>query len=515
MTLEVVGAVGVLAVAGALPTLAVVGLRPVSLPLMPLAGSSIAAAAATCCLALAGDLWQWFLALGGLAAALSLGYWRLRPDERPWRRTRGWSLPTVAGALVVLAAVVWALRGLATPDVGFDARVLWVVRGAWFLQGHDHARAVLSDPAYRFAEPAFPPLLGAASAVGWVVDRLPTGTAGSFRLGQVVIGVLSGCGLLALGIGVVELSGPPEGRRAGAGGGRPPRSASAACAPIVAALVAALLCVAAAGSAGRFLTNGFADAPWVFAAAFAVVFGLVLPLDRSSVAVAAIGIAVAGQSKLEGTATAAVVVVLVTVRILSERTGPGRWRPRRANVLVGGLAGLLALAFWPVLTRLLHADQNTDTLGSRHGSVPFRLDVTAHALAGRLHLVGVAALVAVAGAVFLRRARRRRGTGNDAFLWIVVAGNLAVVGGTYVLGTTDIHLWLGVSVDRVVLCAIVLALVDLSVWTLVALRVLWPAVPATPPGCPAVPAETTAPPFSAGGPAPLDATSRGVLHQPP
>jgi len=481
MTADVVRTVVVLSLAGVLPSVALAGVRPVALAVTPLSGAAIAALASTCCLAIAGDLWEWFVVLAALAATAVLAVWALRPGSRPWTRDAGaWSWPVLGGMAVVIAVVVWSLRGLSASDVGFDARMLWVLRGAWFVHGHGVARGVLSNVSYQFAEPSFPPLIGSAAGIGWVVNGMEVGSAASFRLGQIVVGVLNGCALVTLGTAMLRVSTSATRRP-----GRVPDWVAG----VAAAVVAALLCTAAAGSAGRYLTNGFADAPWVFAAAFAVVFGLFLPVSPSNLGVAAVGVAVAGQIKLEGTATAGAVVVLLTLRYAW--AAPSR-RGRAAAAVAGG-AGLAALAAWPILASALHAVPNADTTGPRSGTIDGRLHATVDAFGGYLHLVPVVAVVAIVGALTLRGSRRELGLGSDLALWLVMACNLVVVAGTYVFGTTAIRVWLGVSVDRVVLFAVVMALVDVAVWSLVAVDLL----------------------LSEGTPPALDGGRPGVLHQRP
>ncbi len=481
MTADVVRTVVVLSLAGALPSMALAGVRPVALAVTPLSGAAIAALASTCCLAIAGDLWEWFVVLAALAAAAVLAVWAVRPGSRPWSRDAGeWSWPVLGGMAVVIAVVVWSLRGLSVPDVGFDARMLWVLRGAWFVHGHGVARGVLTNVSYQFAEPSFPPLIGSAAGIGWVANGMEVGSAASFRLGQIVVGVLNGCALVALGTAMLRVSTSATRRT-----GHVPDWVAG----VAAAVVAALLCTAAAGSAGRYLTNGFADAPWVFAAAFAVVFGLFLPVSPSNLGVAAVGVAVAGQIKLEGTFTAGAVVVLLSLRYAW--AAPSR-RGRVAAVVAGG-AGLAALAAWPILASALHAVPDADTTGPRSGTIDGRLHATVDAFGGHLHLVPVAAVVAIVGALVLRGSRRQLGIGSDLALWLVMACNLVVVAGTYVFGTTTIRVWLGVSVDRVVLFAVVMALVDVAVWSLVAVDLL----------------------LSEGAPPALDGGRPGVLHQRP
>src|SRR5664280_3860095 len=71
------------------------------------------------------------------------------------------------------------------------------------------------------------------------------------------------------------------------------------------------------------------------------------------------------------------------------------------------------------------------------------------------------------------------------------------------------RVWLGVSVDRVVLFAVVMALVDVAVWSLVAVDLLLSE------GTRAVHRPPVPRPSGGGPPAALDGGRPGVLHQPP
>src|SRR5580704_9724614 len=76
----------VLSAAGLLPVAALVGRRVIAVPLCPLAGSVIAALAATGFTALGGTFVAWFVAVAAVAALAAIGYWVRWPDRRPWRR---------------------------------------------------------------------------------------------------------------------------------------------------------------------------------------------------------------------------------------------------------------------------------------------------------------------------------------------------------------------------------------------------------------------------------------------
>ena len=133
----------VLSAAGLLPAVALVGRRVISVPLCPLAGSVIAALAATGFTALGGTFLAWFVAVAAVAAGRRrlLGAAARSPSLAPTHPGGGGRRPVVpavmaVGALVVLGTCIWSLRGLATPTVGFDARAVWLIRAGWFLQSH-------------------------------------------------------------------------------------------------------------------------------------------------------------------------------------------------------------------------------------------------------------------------------------------------------------------------------------------------------------------------------------------
>ncbi len=192
----------VLALAGVLPTLALVGTRLVVVPLAPLAGSVICAVSAGCSLAVAGTLLSWFVAWSSVAVAVSLVALLGQPGRarRMLRELRRGSRPTVVvGAVAVLAAVAWTLRGLKVPTVGFDARSIWIIHARWFLQGHAFALAAVRNRFEVVTHPGYPPLVSSVMALAWRVS----GTS-SDRVAVVMVALLNGCALAVAGWGVVE-----------------------------------------------------------------------------------------------------------------------------------------------------------------------------------------------------------------------------------------------------------------------------------------------------------------------
>jgi hypothetical protein len=66
-----------------------------------------------------------------------------------------------------------------------------------------------------------------------------------------------------------------------------------------------------------------------------------------------------------------------------------------------------------------------------------------------LHVVVLAALLAVVGGVFLSGVRRKIGAANDLWAWAGLAVGLGAVTAGYVTGTSPVQVWLVGTVDRV------------------------------------------------------------------
>ncbi|MHB1777225.1 MAG: hypothetical protein ACYCU7_14720 [Acidimicrobiales bacterium] len=476
--LAATAATAALAAAGLLPTLAVVGARPVAVLMAPLAGAVVAAAAGACSLGFGGGLVAWFCGLAAVAAAgaaAAVG----PPGRRRRRRSSatpgdGGGRPSVvraAGLLVVVGAAAVGLVALRAPSTGFDARTIWLLHGVWFADGHSVALAALRNPALTFAHASYPPLVGASVGLSWLV----TGEH-SYRLGVVVIAVLNACAVTSAASVAIEaaLAGRPAGgrRRLAAAGG---------------VVVAGALVLAAFGVAGPFATNGYADLLWASAAVGAVGYGLVLPLERRHVAAACLLLAVAGLTKDEGIATAMAIVLLVALRL-----GRGG-RCRRVEGVTVGLAGVAVLGAWPVLVRLLGAAPDQATIGRRQGSDLSRAGAAVSAMVPHLHVLLLAAGVAVVGALVLGGPRRRLAIGNDGWAWGALGAGAAAVVAAYAAGGGNVEFWLATSVHRTTFFPALAGWWIVGTWAVVALA-------------------------SAGADAPgaarqrLDAADGGVLH---
>jgi hypothetical protein len=500
----------VLAAAGALPAATLVGMGWLTVPAAPLAGAVLAAASAAGCLAVGGPLLGWFVGLAIVAAAGTVAVWRRWPAAIPFRRRRGAGDGRVggrpaghraagaAGAVVVLVATAWSLVALRAPTVGFDARTIWMLHGVWFLDGHQVALAALRSHAIPFAHASYPPLVGGSVAVSWLV----TGDHG-YGLGVVMVALLDACALAAAAWVAVEV-----GRRVGAalaadvgrgaGGGHAARRRPAV-AYTAGVVVAGLLVLAAAGVVGPFATNGYADPLWALAAVGAVGFGLVLPGRGRDLGAAVLLLAVAGLTKDEGIVTAMAIVVLIALRGARgswvARPGTLPWRP-----IVAGAAGVVALAAWPGLVKLLGATADVTITGPRQGDDLSRAHQTADAMAAHLHVLLLALPVAVVGGLLLRRARRAAGVGNDGWAWASLAAGIVIVAAAYVTGGGDVGFWLATSVHRTTFFPALVGWWIVGTWAVVGMA----------PGAAGRPGRSSQPSRR-----PLDGDPGGVLHHHP
>jgi hypothetical protein len=469
----------VLSAAGVLPVLALVGVRWIAIPLTPLAGAIVSAVAATSYMAVGGAFMAWFVGEAVFLAGVVTVFWYARPDRRPWRLDVRRRNPHgtahrwfgVAGAVGIAAACAWCLRGLATPTVGFDARALWLMRPGWFLQNHHQLLANLRLPDLALIQTPYPPLVSAATAVGWSVTGNHTD-----RLGVVVIALLNTCALAVGAFALVELGRRFAVRLSGSdgvasrgviGGGVSSRGVAASTLPMVVGVVAAVLLVFVAfGITEPFMTNGYADPIWSLAAVGAVVYGLQMEMGRVQQGAALLFVLVAGLSKDEGVATAVVLIGLIALRSLLALLRQGRRRQWWQPVALGA-AELAVVASWPLLMRIDHArgakvaespmrDWAGRVSGSYHGMTPY------------LHVLVLAIPVAVVGGLILSRVRRASGTGNDWWAWAGLASGILAVGGAFVTGTGAVGPWLVSTVHRVTEFPAMMGWWIIAVWAVVA-----------------------------------------------
>jgi hypothetical protein len=466
----------VLALAGLFPAVALIGLRLITVPLLPLAGAVIAALSATCFIAVGGSFIGWFV---GLAVTGLLGVsacWALRPGWRPRRDRsdhrrlsgRRRSVVATAGGLVILASSVWCLRGLATPTVGFDARALWLARAGWFLQSHQQLLVKMRVHDVVLVQSVYPPLVSASTAVAWRV----TGDQ-SMRLGVVVIAILNTCALVVAAYALID-----AGRQAtirltadDVEDGSGPTGVAVGGAPLVPMAVgvvsAGLLVFIAFGVCEPFMTNGYADPIWALAGVGAVAYGLQLGINRTNQGVALILLLVAGMSKDEGAVTALGLIALIAVRRVTTMSGEERRRRWAGPVLIG-MAQVAAIGAWPLLMRIIGARGETSASFSSLQDWPTRARIAYDGMAPYLHVIALAAPLAVVGGLILAKVRRRSGMANDWWAWAGLVCGLLAVSGAYVTGTADLRVWLVGTVDRVTDFAALAGWWIVAMWAVVA-----------------------------------------------
>ena len=135
---------------------------------------------------------------------------------------------------------------------------------------------------------------------------------------------------------------------------------------------------------------------------------------------------------------------------------------------MAGVTGLLYLSLWPVLARLEDAARDVNTSGTRLGTWSSRIHLTLDAIVPHLHILLVAAPVALLGGLLLRRQREQAGLGNDLWAWLGLLGGLSVVVAAYITGPGDTAFWLLTSVHRTTMFAAIAASLIIAVWAVVA-----------------------------------------------
>jgi hypothetical protein len=337
-----------------------------------------------------------------------------------------------------------------------------MLHARWYLQGHATALAALRNTALPFAHAGYPPLIGGTVAVAWKI----TGNH-SDRFGVVVVALLNASAVMAAGWALVDL-----GRRCGqrlAEARRPPGYVGPhrmVVAPfVVGALAAGLFVLVGFGVAGPFATNGYADMLWAAAAVGAVGYGLVLSGRRHDLGAAIVLLAVAGLTKDEGYVTAMAIVALISLRACGAawRSPERRWWPP----LVAGVGGVAGLALWPVVTRLLHAAPNAAAPGRRDGTDGSRLHDSLSSMAPHLHILVLAAAVAVVGTLLLRPTRAAIGLGSELWPWLALLAGLAAVLIAYVTGPGNIELWLITSTHRTTIYGALLGWWIVALWAVI------------------------------------------------
>jgi hypothetical protein len=216
----------------------------------------------------------------------------------------------------------------------------------------------------------------------------------------------------------------------------------------VGVICAGLLVFIAFGICEPFMTNGYADPIWALTGVGVIAYGLQLAINRTNQGVALVLVLVAGMSKDEGAVTALGLIALIAVRRVATMSTEERRRRWARPVLIGA-AEVAAIGAWPVLMRVIHARGETSASFSPLQDWPSRARVAYDGMAPFLHVVALAACLAVVGGLTLARVRRRSGMANDWWAWAGLVCGLLAVCAAYVTGTADLRVWLVGTVDRV------------------------------------------------------------------
>ncbi|MGA8726007.1 MAG: hypothetical protein WB565_13290 [Acidimicrobiales bacterium] len=224
-----------------------------------------------------------------------------------------------------------------------------------------------------------------------------------------------------------------------------------------------------------FGTNGYADPLWSMAAVGAVVFGLLLPLERWALGAAAVLIAVAGETKIEGTITGGAILGLLIARwIWAQRRGTSgiRWTATRWTVFGGGFLLLLA---WPALMKVVGTNGGFDLVSPQVSTLPGRAPAIYDAMKMHLYILPLALAVSAIGWLTISRVRRATGVDSDLWAWGALGIGLAVVVGAYLEsrgGASTLKLWLETSVHRVSEFPGLMAWWIIAIWTVLAYSAL-------------------------------------------
>ena len=427
--------------------------------LCPLGGSLVGAWAAELELVVGGSFLSTLLIVAALVNGLTLLYlWSRRtvplvrhassPSHAPIfstdadvPRSMSWGFITV---IVISAAVLWPLRALAVPSIGYDANVVWLLHAILVYGGHAGMLSWIHNPVFSTANADYPPLVPSSSAVGFVVSR-----GIDLQVGVATTAMLNACALGVLGSGIAEIVGVgvTVWRR------------------MVVLAVAGAICLIGFGIAGPFAVDGFADLTWAASAAAAVVFGLVLPRSSQRLWVAWICLTVAALTKNEGTVAAGIIAVLLAVRYVSGWRD-SLWRTWTRRALVAGLFLAPSLT-WSALMHHYHIGSAFfRTVG---GETPIkRLGPTISATTHYLLVLPVALVVLAGGSLLLGSHRRLLGLGHPLWLWVVAVANLVALIGTYVFGDYEIHWWLSSSMNRTTIFTQLILFTDIAIWAAVA-----------------------------------------------
>jgi hypothetical protein len=374
---------------------------------------------------------------------------------RLWVRLKADPDPPVADSgglafrsVVPLALVVAPLLTVRQAPHAWDARSIWWFHAKWFWAGGESVARALSNPAFVFSHPEYPPLAPATIGALWHL-RSP----GDFEFAQLVSAVLTVAPVLFLAMAIGGRFTVTTGRRVGA-------------------VVSAIALLGVYGETMTFGTNGYVDLQWAAAFCAAAVLLLLWPAEPRFAALGAAPLAYAAMTKSEGTLSAILLLVIVALRLR------GQWR-LLALPAMAAASGLT----WMIVARLHGAESDlaggsTASSWMRGEFVGFdrlRPTLTAVWSVGRGTVLAAVVMVAL-GSLFLRHERRRRGIPGAGYLLLVAAAVQSLMVLVYVVSPHDLGWHLATSLTRTILVVQLLLVVEMVVWIGVAIATATDAV---------------------------------------
>jgi hypothetical protein len=445
-----------LTLTGILPAIAIVGVTPVCIFLSPLIGAVAAGVAVEFEIGLGGTMLLWFVLLTVILNIIAFAFLLRRRSFPAWQ-TGGWSLATVAVLLIVLAI---PLTGMRAHEVGYDGAITWTTHALLISGGHKTLVSGLQNPMYLAANPDYPPLVPAVSALGFSFAGRSV-----LILGSELTALLNAAAIGVIAVGVATV-GRPSARRE----------------HLLSIVFAALVCLAAFSVGGNYIhvgnygVDGDADLLWAAAAVGAIVWGLVLPRGRPALMVAWSCAIVASLTKNEGLITAIIILLLIAIRYhrpsLARYDAAGTpvlrasamsWGKCVAMWIVPAVPGLVWLAQMHFLgvQNYFFGTPTTESLG-------VRTSATFKAMSNSEEIFWAALFILAIGCIWFRDSRRRAELGHPLWLWTAWAGGNVLIAATYISGDLEIHTWLTESVDRTTIYGKLLLLVEIAVWAIVA-----------------------------------------------
>jgi hypothetical protein len=343
-------------------------------------------------------------------------------------------------------------------EVGYDGAITWTTHALLISGGHKTLVSGLQNPSYLAANPDYPPLVPAVSALGFSFAGRSV-----LILGSELTALLNAAAIGVIAAGVATVCRPSARRE-----------------HLLSIVFAALVCLAGFSVGGNYIhvgnygVDGDADLLWAAAAVAAILWGLVLPRGRPALMVAWSCAIVASLTKNEGLVTAIAILLLIALRYqrpsLARRDAAGKpvlrtsvqgWGKCATAWIVPAVPGL----FWLAQMHFLGV-QNYFFGTPTSESIGVRASATFKAMTNSEELFWVALLVLAIGCIWFRDSRRRAELGHPLWLWTAWTVGNVLIAATYVFGDLEIHTWLTESVDRTTIFGKLLLLVDIAVWAI-------------------------------------------------